>query len=180
MPAIPEGGTIPGSHLFTSGVTTDSKILEAVKSWPNRTDKHQLRSFLGLCTYYRRFISGFADIAKPLTRLTEERRIFEWSTETETACQALKKALCTTPVLGYPRPGEKFIVDTDAINVGISGILSHVQDSSEKIVAYFSKAERNYCFIRRELLAIVKTLEHLHKYLYGQEFHVRCVHGTPP
>jgi hypothetical protein len=78
-----------------------------------------LRSFLGLCTYYRKFISGFADIAKPLTQLAEERRPFHWSPEAETAFHSLKDALCTTPVLGYPQPGETFIVDTDASNVGI-------------------------------------------------------------
>ena len=110
-----------GHIVSPSGVTTDPEKLEAVKSWPRPNDKHQLRSFLGLCTYYRRFISGFADIAKPLTRLTEEKRIFEWSPETENGFLALKEALCTAPVLGYPRPGEKFIVDTDASNVGIGG-----------------------------------------------------------
>jgi hypothetical protein len=83
----------------------------------------------------------------PLSKLTEEKRTFEWATEAETAFQALKEALCTTHVVGYPRPGEKFIVDTDASNVGIGGVLSQVQDGSERVVAYFSKtlskAERN-------------------------------------
>jgi len=128
---------------------------------------------LGLCTYYRRFISGFADIAKPLSKLTEEKRTFEWATEAETAFQSLKHALCTAPVLGYPRSGKKFIADTDTSNVGIGGVLYQVQDGSERVVAYFSKilskAERNYCVTRRELLAIVKTLENFHKYLYGQD-----------
>jgi hypothetical protein len=118
-----------------------------------------------------RFISGFADIAKPLSKLTEEKQTFEWATEAETAFQALKDALCTAPVLGYPRPGEQFIFDTDASNMGIGGVLSQVQDGSERVVACFSKtllkAERNYCVTRRESLAIVKTLENFHKYLYG-------------
>jgi hypothetical protein len=153
-------------------VTTDPEKLEAVKNWPSPTDKHQIRRFLGLCTYYRRFISGFADIAKPLTRLTAEKRLFEWSTETQNAFRALKEALCIAPVLGYPRPGDKFIIDTDASNVGIGGVLSQVQDGKERVVTYFSKtpskAERNYCVTRRELMAKVKTLEHFHKYLYDQ------------
>ena len=136
---------------------------------------------MGLCTYYRRFISGFADIAKPLTKLTEEKRTYTWSTEAETAFQALMEALCTAPMLGYPRPGQKFIVDTDASNVGIDGVISQVQDGSERVVTYFSKtskAERDYCVTSRELLAIVKTLEHIHKYLYGQEFHLRTDHSA--
>ena len=164
-----------GHIVSSSGVTTDTEKLEAVKSWPRQKYKQQLRSFLGLCTYYRRFISGFAEIANPLSKLTEEKRTFDWATEAETAFQALKDALCTAPVQGYPRPGEKFIVDTDASNVGIGGVLSQVQDGNERVVAYFSKtlskAERDYCVTRRELLAIVKTLENFHKYLYGQEFH---------
>jgi hypothetical protein len=138
-------------------------------------DKHQLRSYLGLCTYYRKFISGFADIAKPLTQLTEERRPLHWFPEAATAFHSLKDALCTT-VVGNPQSGEKFVVDTDASNVGI-GVLSQVQDGRERVFAYFSKtlskAERNYCVTRRELLAIVKTLEHCHKYMYGQQFHLR-------
>jgi hypothetical protein len=73
-----------GHNGSPSRVTTDPEKLESIKSWPRLNGKHQLRSFLGLCTYYRRFISRFADIAKPVTRLTEEKRIFEWSAETET------------------------------------------------------------------------------------------------
>jgi len=73
-----------------------------------------------------RFIPGFADIAKPLTRLAEEKRTFDWSPEAEAAFRSLKEALCTAPVLGYPRPGEKFIVDTDSSNVGLGGVLSQV------------------------------------------------------
>jgi hypothetical protein len=94
-----------GHIVSPSGVTTDPENLEAVKSWPRPRDKHQLRSFLGLCTYYRRFIFVFADIAKPLTKVTEEKRAFEWSAETETAFQALKETLCTALLLGYPDQG---------------------------------------------------------------------------
>lgn len=83
---------------------------------------------------------------------------------------------------GYPRTGKKFIVNTDAINVAIGGVLSHVQDGSERVVAYFSKtllkAERNYCVTPRELLAVVKTLENFHKYLYVQEFRLCIDHST--
>ena len=141
-----------------------------------------MRSFLGLCMYYRRFISGYEDIAKPLTRLTEEKWTFKWSTEAETAFQALKEAVCTAPLLGYSRPGEKFFFDTYTNNVGIGGVLSQVQDGNKRVVAYFSKtlskAQRIYCATRRELMAIVKTLEHFHKYLYGQEFHSRSDHSA--
>jgi len=132
-----------GHIVSPSGVTTDPEKMEAVKSWPRPKDEHQL-GFLGLCTYYGRFISGFADIAKPLPRLTEEKRAFEWSTEAEAAFQALKKALFTAPVLGYPQPGETFNIDNDASNIGIGGVLSQVQDGSERGVSYFSKTVQSH------------------------------------
>jgi hypothetical protein len=100
----------------------------------------------------------------------------------EAAFQKLKRALCSAPILAYPQPGQRFIVDTDASNVGIRGVLSQVNDGQERVIAYFSKmlnkAERNDCITRRELLAIVRTLEHFHKYLYGQEFHLRTDHSA--
>jgi hypothetical protein len=146
-----------------------------VNNWTRPIVKHQLRSFLGLSTYYRRFISRLANITKPLIRLIEEKRTFEWPIETETAFQSLKEALCT-PVQGYPRPGEKFNVD-DASNVGIGSVLYQVQGGRERVVTYLRrtllKAERKYCMTSRELLTTVKTLEHFYKYLYGQEFQLR-------
>ena len=123
-----------GHIISPSGVTRDPEKLEAVKNWQRPNDKHQLRSFLWLCMYYRRFIARLVDTAKPLTRLTEEKWTFECSLEAETAFKSPKGALCTAHILGYPRPGEKFIVDTDASNVGISGLLSQVQDGSEWVV----------------------------------------------
>jgi hypothetical protein len=153
-----------------------------VREWPTPKIKHEIRSFLGLCTYYRRFISGFATIAKPLTRLTEEKQAFQWTKEVEDAFQTLKGALCAAPILAYPQPGERFIVDTDTSNFGIGGVHSQVQDGQERVIAYYSKtlnkAERNYCVTRRELLAIVRMLEHFHKYLYGQEFHLCTDHSV--
>jgi hypothetical protein len=81
-------------------------------------------------------------------------------------------ALCAARILALPLPGQRFIVDTDASNVGIGGVLSQVKDRQERVIAYYSKtlnkAERNYCVTRQELLAIVRTLQHFHKYLYGQ------------
>jgi hypothetical protein len=77
-----------------------------------------------------------------LTKLTEEKRPFEWSTQTETAFQAIKGALCVAPVLGYARPGE-ITIDTNASNAVIGGVLSQVQDGSERVVTYFSRTLSN-------------------------------------
>jgi hypothetical protein len=80
-----------GHIISPQGVTTDPEKLEALMCWPQPKDKHQLRSFLGLRTYYRNFISGFAEIAKPLTQLSEKRRPFDWSPEAETAFYSLSE-----------------------------------------------------------------------------------------
>jgi hypothetical protein len=75
-------------------ITTDPEKLKAMWEWPTPKNKHEIRSFLGLCTYYRRFISGFADIAKPMTKLTEQKQSFQWMEVTEATFQMLKLALC--------------------------------------------------------------------------------------
>jgi len=109
-------------HLFLKGmrylrhvvllasVTTDHENLEALMSWPVPTDKLQLRSLLGLHTYYRVFIDGFVHIAQPLMRQTEEKQTFEWSSEVQTAFRSLKEVLNTTRVLRYPQTGKQWSI----------------------------------------------------------------------
>jgi hypothetical protein len=129
-----------GHIVSPEGISTDPEKLKAVWEWPTPKNKHESRSFLGLCMYYRQFIPGIANIAKPLTKLTEQKQTFK----------TLEGALCTASILAYPQPGERFIMDTDASNVGIRGVPSQVQDGQERVIAYYSKmlnkAERNYCF----------------------------------
>jgi hypothetical protein len=88
-------------------------------------NKHKMRSVLGLCTYYGRFISGFANIAKPLTKL-KEKHAFQWTPAVVATFQTLKGARCTAPILAYPQPRDRFATDIDASNVGIGGVLSQV------------------------------------------------------
>jgi hypothetical protein len=155
-----------GHNVSHEGIFTDPEKLKDVREWPTPKNKHEIRSFLGLRMYYRRFIPGFANIAKPLTKVTKQKQTFQWTPEVEAAFKSLKGALCTAPILAYPHPGERFIVDTDASNVRIGGVLSQEQDGQERVIAYYSKtlnkAERNYCVTRHELLAIVRTMEHFH------------------
>ncbi|XP_046663083.1 uncharacterized protein K02A2.6-like [Homalodisca vitripennis] len=128
-------------RVSSEGVSVDPEKIRAIKEWPTPRNKHEVRSFLGLCTYYRRFVKGYADIAKPLTKLTEEQRKFEWTSESSEAFGILKTALCSAPILGFPRFGEKFIVDTDASDVGIGGVLSQVQDGQETVGKKHSNAD---------------------------------------
>ncbi|GFW34934.1 retrovirus-related Pol polyprotein from transposon 297 [Trichonephila clavipes] len=171
-----------GYIIFAEGVRTDPEKVSAVKNWKRPENLRELRSFLGLCTYYRKFVKGFSNIARPLHKLTESKQKFQWTKECEDSFLQLKEALTSSPILIYPQPDKPFILDTDASNESVGAVLSQEIDGQERVVAYWSKylskPERNYCVTRKELLAIVKAIEHFHHYLYGQKFLLRTDHAS--
>ena len=171
-----------GHVVSADGIATDPAKLESVLNWPVPKNLKQVRSFIGFCSYYRRFIKGFADIARPLHKLTEAGQKFEFNDSCMRAFETLKTALTSAPILGYPNSEDPFILDTDASNEGMGSVLSQTQNGVERVIAYFSKAfskqERRYCVTRRELLDVVASIKHFHHYLYGQKFLVRSDHGA--
>ena len=171
-----------GHVVSEAGVHTDPLKVKAVTDWPVPSNVAEVRSFVGLCTYYRRFVRDFAKTAAPLHQLTRKGARFCWDAECQSAFEHLKEALTTAPVLPYPDPELPYIVDCDASAEGIGAVLSQVKDGREYVVAYysskFSPAERNYCVTRKELLAVVKSLENFHPYLYGATFTVRTDHAA--
>ena len=171
-----------GHVVGRDGVRTDPQKITAVQEWPVPKNVAEVRSFLGLCTYYRRFVQGFAQVAAPLHRLTKKGVHFNWDDQCQGAFDSLKRALTEAPVLPYPDPTRPYLLDTDASDEGIGTVLSQVKEGKEHVVAYYSaklnKAERNYCTTRKELLAVVKSLEHFHPYLYGAKFTVRTDHAA--
>ncbi|GFX30546.1 retrovirus-related Pol polyprotein from transposon 412 [Trichonephila clavipes] len=171
-----------GHIISEEGVRTDPEKVSAVKNWKRPENLRELRSFLGLCTYYRKFVKGFSNIARPLHKLTESKQKFQWTKECEDSFLQLKEALTSSPILIYPQPDKPFILDTDASNESVGAVLSQEIDGQERVVAYWSKClskpERNYCVTRKELLAIVKAIEHFHHYLYGQKFLLRTDHAS--
>jgi transposase InsO family protein len=171
-----------GHIVSPEGVATDPAKVEAVDKWPQPRNVHHVRSFLGTCSYYRRFIKGFAGIAKPLHKLTEKQSDFLWTAECQTAFEQLKEHLTTAPILAYPSTTSSFLLDTDASGFGIGAVMSQEQEGTERVIAYFSRTlirpERNYCVTRRELLAIVEAVKHFHHHLYGRHFTVRTDHGA--
>ena len=171
-----------GHVVSSEGIHTDPSKIEAVKDWRAPRTPKQVRSFLGLASYYRRFIRGFAEIAAPLHRLTEKMTRFEWTDECDGAFEQLKAALVSAPILSYPRAAGKYILDTDASAFAIGAVLSQEQEGEEKVIAYGSKAltkpERNYCVTRRELLAIVVFLKKYRHYVGGSQVRVRTDHGS--
>lgn len=161
-----------GHIVGRSGIAPDPDKVKSIQEWPTPTGTKDVRCFVGLCSYYRRFILNFADIAKPLHRLTEKDAQFNWSQECEDAFQKLKNALQSGPILSYPDPDKPYILDTDASKTGLGAVLSQVrEDGREHVIAYYSRTlsrqESNYCVTRRELLAVVKAVEHFNAYLYG-------------
>ena len=102
-----------GHIVSADGIATDPEKNAAVKAWPVPTNASEVKSFLGLCSYYRRFVPSFSDVAQPLNRLCEKGRTFNWSVAADNAFQQLKLALTEAPVMAYPLPEAPFILDTD-------------------------------------------------------------------
>ncbi|GFW53059.1 retrovirus-related Pol polyprotein from transposon 412 [Trichonephila clavipes] len=142
-----------GHIISAEGVRTDPEKVSAVKNWKRPENLRELRSFLGLCTYYRKFVKGFSNIARPLHKLTESKQKFQWTKECEDSFLQLKEALTSSPILIYPQPDKPFILDTDASNESVGAVLSQEIDGQERVVAYWSKClskpERNYCVTRK-------------------------------
>ena len=175
--------TFLGHIVSEDGVATDPQKISKVASWPVPISQHKVRQFLGLASYYRKFIKGFATVAKPLHRLTEKTAVFKWTTDCQVAFEKLRQQLVSPPILAFPDYQKPFILDTDASNLGIGAVLSQVQDDGqERVIAYgsrvLSKAERRYCVTRRELLAVVYFLQHFRPYLLGRHFTLRTDHGS--
>ena len=171
-----------GHIISQHGVETDPVKIQAITHWPPPTNAKELRSFLGLASYYRRFIPKFAEIAAPLYRLQEKESRFSWTEPCQTAFDTLKQKLTTAPVLAFPTRDGMFVLDTDASNIAIGAVLSQLQGGVEKVIAYgsrtLSKSERNYCATRRELLALVYFLRYFRAYLLGRPFHARTDHAA--
>ncbi|MGH0125953.1 UNVERIFIED_CONTAM: hypothetical protein FKN15_025173 [Acipenser sinensis] len=153
----------------------ESKV-EAIKNWPRPINKKQVRAFLGIAGYYRRFVPDFATIAFPLTELTRNRcpLMVKWSPEAEKAFTTLKEALCSSPVLVVPDFSKEFLVQTDASEVGLGAVLSQEVDGVEHPIMFLSRKledrEHNYAVIEKECLAIKWAIESLRYYLLGRQF----------
>jgi len=171
-----------GHVVSGEGVATDPGKIELVRDWPTPSDVKKVRSFLGLASYYRRFVPTFAEIASPLHALTAKNKQFAWTSDCEQAFTRLKYALISSPILAMPNDADPFLLDTDACDVSIGAVLSQVQNGVERVIAYasrsLSKPERNYCVTRKELLAIVCYTKTFRQYLLGRQFVIRTDHSA--
>ena len=148
-----------GHIVGRAGLECDPNKLSAVANWIPPSTIKGVREFLGFTGYYRRFVPDYSTVAQPLVRL-------------------LGKA----PVLAFPKEDLPYIVDTDASDYGIGGVLSQNVEGTEHVIAYFSKsinpAQQKYCTTRRELLVVVATLDHCKGYVWGPKFLIRTDHAA--
>ncbi|XLU29618.1 hypothetical protein S245_065684, partial [Arachis hypogaea] len=167
-----------GHVVSKQGIAVDPAKVEAVMNWERPTSVTEIRSFLGLAGYYRRFIKGFSQLALPLTKLTRKDVPFVWTPECEESFLALKQILTTAPVLVLPEPREPFEVYCDASLKGLGCVLMQ----HHKVVAYASRQlrphERNYPTHDLELAAVVFALKIWRHYLYGVKFQVFSDHKS--
>ena len=168
-------------HIVSSdGIKVNPKKIEAVKAFPRPSNVSELRSFLGLANYFRKFIKDYARIAAPLTAQTGKNAHLNWCSKCECAFRTLKQRLSEAPVLALPDPSKTFVIESDASVEGIGAVL--LQDGHP--VAYESRklsgAERNYTTTEQELLAVHHALHVWRCYLEGAKypFLVRTDHNA--
>ena len=169
-------------HVVTEeGITADPGKVEQVRTWPVPESSMEVKSFLGLASYYRRFIPAFSTVAQPLYKLTEAKTEFVWTGQCQQAFDGLKRLLTSARVLAYLTREGKFVLHTDASDHGIGAVFSQLQDGVERPIAFasqtLSKSERNYCVTHHELLAIVEFVKQHRHYLQGARFSIRTDHA---
>jgi transposase InsO family protein len=176
-----------GHIVNRHGLSMQQHKVEAVRDWPQLKSVRDVRAFLGLAGYYRRFVQGFSEIARPLTDLTHvaDNKWFSWGPPEQKAFDTLKQAMIHAPVLAHPDPYRQWTVQTDASGFAIGAVLSQKQDDGTvRPVAYWSQklvaAPRNYSATERELMAIVEAVRHWRSYLHGSPYPVQLLSDHKP
>ncbi|GKE10838.1 putative reverse transcriptase domain-containing protein, partial [Tanacetum coccineum] len=156
-----------GHEIDSKGIHVDPAKIESIKDWASPKSPTEIRQFLGLVGYYRRFIEGFSKIAKLITKLTQKSIKFDWGEKEEAAFQLIKQKLCSAPILALPKGSENFIVYCDTSHKGLGDVLMQ----NEKVISYASQKlkihEKNYTTHDLELEAVVFALKMWRHYLYG-------------
>ena len=170
--------TFLGHVVTKDGISVDPGKVEAVSTWPRPTNVSEVRSFLGLAGYYRRFVEGFSILAFPLTQLTRKNVKFQWTDTCEESFQELKRKLVSAPILTIPTDSGGFVVYSDASKYGLGCVLMQ----NGKVIAYASRQlkeyERNYPTHDLELAAVVFALKIWRHYLYGERCEIYTDHKS--
>jgi len=163
-----------GHRIGADGLRVAPDKISAVQQWPQPKNVSDVRSFLGLANFYRRFVKDYSRIALPLTELTRETTTaWAWGAEQQAAFDALKAALCSPPVLLVPDQSKPFVLNTDACKFAIGATLQQDHGNGLQPVAFFSAkmsdAERNYDVREQEFMALFKACLHWRHYLHGTQ-----------
>ena len=173
-----------GHIVSKDGIATDPRKIEAIQKWPRPKTVTDVRSFTGFTNYYRKFIKGYAKIARPLHELTSgnnakrKTQKVDWNIRCNESFKALKSICSDCPVLAYADYTKPFVLHTDASTTGLGAVLYQKQeDGKERVIAYASrtlnKSERNYDAHKLEFLALKWAItDRFHEYLYGVTFDV--------
>ncbi|KAL0303326.1 UNVERIFIED_CONTAM: Retrovirus-related Pol polyprotein from transposon [Sesamum radiatum] len=161
-------------HIMERGhIRMDPKKVQAIEEWQPPSDVHDLRSFLGLANYYRYFVKGYSEIARPMTDLLKKMETRNWTPQCQVSFDNLKRAMVTDPMLALPDMSKPFVVETDASNFALRGVI--MQDDHP--VAFESRklkdVEWRYSVHEKELLAVIHCLRLWRHYFLGPPFVVK-------
>lgn len=167
-----------GMLVSKDGIRVNPEKVEVVRQWPKPTSLFELRSFIGLLQFFRRFINGFSAIAAPLTELTKKNMgMGKWDVRCDESFEQLKAVLISAPILVSPSWRKPFRCHVDASDHAVGGTLTQLDENgADRVIAYFSKklseAEKDYTANERELLGLVYFLKRFRCYLEGSTFEV--------
>ena len=171
-----------GHIVSKDGLDVDPSKIEAVQNFPVPRSQTEVKPFLSLASYYRRFAPKFAEITRPLHKAIETSTKVEWTAEAQDAFESSKLKLTSTPLLAFPCLKEPFILYTDASQLAMGAVLAQVQDGKKRAICYASrslpKSQTKYSATRRELLALVTFTRHFRHYLLGQKFTIVTDHSS--
>ena len=178
-----------GHIVSRKGVSMQQHKVEAVSAWPRPKNVKDVRSFLGLANFYRRFVQGYAEIARPLTDLTKKAEDgeppFRWGLREYSAFNELKRRMASSPVLAHPDPQRPWVINADASKHALGAVLQQPQDDGTlRPVAFWSyklkAAERNYSATELELMALVLSTKEWRAYLHGSPHHIQLLSDHKP
>ena len=171
-----------GYEVSKLGISPLKDKCKAVEDFPVPTKVKQVRSFLGLAGYYRRFVKNFSIIAAPLHNLTKKDVKFKWTSQCQNAFDELKHKLTNPPILAYPDYNKPYVLQTDASQEALGLVLSQVQGGVERVIAYGGKklnpAEKNYSITELEALGVITGLKHFDPYLRGNKVKIVTDHSA--
>ena len=173
--------TFLGHVVSGEGVKPSPTNIEKIINWPKPRTARQVKQFVAMGSYYRRYVKDFASIVRPMVDQTKKGKRFAWTAECDKSFDRVKQALVSSDIMWYPlNEAGCFILDVDASDIGIGGVLHQEQNGQEKVIAFASralnKAEKNYCSTEKEPLAVRYFIEYFLQYLLGRRFLVRSDH----